>query len=161
MSPNEVPDGLELIGADEQSIDLRERATAGPLVVYFYPGDFTPVCTAQACGFRDDFDSFRELGVEVIGVSTDSAARHRKFAKKFSLPFTLTSDPGRRVSKRLGIGRVLGVFPPRVTLVIDRDGVIRERFSALWRGRWHSRRALEAARSLVSRDAEDRPGSTA
>ena len=63
-----------------------------PVVIYFYPKDFTPGCTTQACSFRDAYQDFQDLGAEVIGISGDSASSHQDFQKKHNLPFILLSD---------------------------------------------------------------------
>ncbi|WP_303344196.1 peroxiredoxin, partial [uncultured Muribaculum sp.] len=74
-----------------------------PLIIYFYPKDNTPGCTAEACSLRDGYDSLRNLGYEVIGVSKDSSASHAKFAEKYSLPFTLISDPSTELNQAFGV----------------------------------------------------------
>ena len=100
------------------------------VVLYFYPRDNTPGCTWQACAFAQNYDAFRELGVEVIGVSKDSAASHEKFAAKYELPFILLSDPELTVLQAYDVwkekkqyGKVsMGVV--RSTYVIGPDGTI-------------------------------------
>ena len=100
------------------------------VVLYFYPRDNTPGCTRQACGFAQNYDDFKELGVEVIGVSKDSAASHEKFAAKYELPFILLSDPELTVLQAYDVwkekkqyGKVsMGVV--RSTYVIGPDGTI-------------------------------------
>lgn len=72
------------------------------LVLYFYPKDFTPGCTTEACSFRDSIKMFEDMNTPVLGVSPDSPATHRKFIKKYNLPFTLLSDPQMRVMLRYG-----------------------------------------------------------
>jgi peroxiredoxin Q/BCP len=99
-----------------------------PVVLYFYPRDDTPGCTAQACGIRDNYDDFQERGAVVLGVSPDEETAHVKFKQKYGLPFTLLADPEHEVSKQYGvwgerkyIGRTyMGV--ERSTFLIDRDG---------------------------------------
>ena len=100
------------------------------VVLYFYPRDNTPGCTRQACAFAQNYDTFKELGVEVIGVSKDSAASHEKFAAKYELPFILLSDPELTVLQAYDVwkekkqyGKVsMGVV--RSTYVIGPDGTI-------------------------------------
>ena len=100
------------------------------VVLYFYPRDNTPGCTRQACAFAQNYDAFKELGVEVIGVSKDSAASHEKFAAKYELPFILLSDPELTVLQAYDVwkekkqyGKVsMGVV--RSTYVIGPDGTI-------------------------------------
>jgi thioredoxin-dependent peroxiredoxin len=74
-----------------------------PVVLYFYPKDDTPGCTAQACGMRDDYGSFAERGAVVLGVSPDDEASHVKFKEKYSLPFTLLADPDHQVADQYGV----------------------------------------------------------
>lgn len=100
------------------------------VVLYFYPKDNTPACAAEACSFRDSHEAFKEAGAEVIGVSSDTADSHRRFASRFRLPFLLLSDPDGLVRARFGVPRTFGLFPGRVTYLIDRGGVVRHVFSS-------------------------------
>jgi thioredoxin-dependent peroxiredoxin len=118
------------------------------VILYFYPKDDTSGCTAEACGFRDSFEVFTDAGAEVIGVSSDSVAKHASFAGKHNLPFTLLSDKGGRVRKSYGVPAVLGVVPGRVTYVIDRDGTVRHVFSSMTNIGQHISDALEVVRQL-------------
>jgi thioredoxin-dependent peroxiredoxin len=72
------------------------------LLVVFYPGDFTPVCTAQLCDYRDNFSDFKELGVQIVGISADSVGKHTDFKEKYQFPFPLLSDPKQEVVKSYG-----------------------------------------------------------
>ncbi|HEY5832577.1 peroxiredoxin [Streptomyces sp.] len=100
------------------------------VVLYFYPKDNTRGCTAEACAFRDSYESFTDAGAEVIGVSSDSVESHEKFAGQHELPFILLSDKDKAVRKQYGAS-TLGVVPGRITYVIDREGVIRHAFSSM------------------------------
>ena len=118
----------------------------GPVVLYFYPKDFTSGCTQEACHFRDSYEDFTEVGAKVVGVSGDSAASHRGFIEKYLLPFTLLSDSDGSVRQLYGIkGRI---FPDRVTFVIDKDGVVRDIFSSKTDMKAHVTRALEIIKSI-------------
>ncbi|HEX7897997.1 MAG TPA: peroxiredoxin [Planctomycetota bacterium] len=100
----------------------------GPLVVYFYPKDFTGVCTKEACEFRDIYDTLKkDFGAEVIGVSRDSDETHERFKAEHRLPFRLIADRGGKLSKAFGVERLWGLIPfvKRVTFVADAGGVIR------------------------------------
>lgn len=114
------------------------------LVLFFYPKDNTPVCTKEACAFRDSYEKFAAAGAEVVGVSSDSADSHARFAAKHRLPFPIVADTDRRLRKLFGVPNPLGVIPGRVTYVIDRDGVVRLVYSALFASDEHVSRALEA-----------------
>ncbi|EAZ96207.1 bacterioferritin comigratory protein-like [Flavobacteria bacterium BAL38] len=94
-----------------------------PVVIYFYPKDFTPGCTTQACSFRDAYQDFQDLGAEVIGVSGDSANSHQNFQKKYKLPFILLSDDERKLRQLFGVPTALfGLLPGRVTYVFNASG---------------------------------------
>jgi peroxiredoxin Q/BCP len=123
--------------------DLRGQ----PVVLYFYPKDDTPGCTAEACSFRDSYEDFQEAGAEVIGVSSDSASSHEKFASRHRLPFTLLSDADGKVRKKYGVPATLGLLPGRVTFVIDRDGVVRHVFNSQLQATRHVSEALSALES--------------
>ena len=93
-----------LLGVNAHGQEVKSTDFAGkPLIIYFYPKDNTPGCTAEACSLRDGYDSLRNLGYEVIGVSKDSSASHAKFAEKYSLPFTLISDPSTELNQAFGV----------------------------------------------------------
>ena len=119
-----------------------------PLVLFFYPKDDSPGCTKQACAFRDDYEEFAKLDAEVIGISSDSVESHRRFAAKHHLPFTLVSDEGGKVRKLYGVPNTLGLFPGRVTYVIDREGVVRRVFSSQVGIVEHVEEALVALESI-------------
>ncbi len=99
-----------------------------PVVLYFYPKDDTPGCTAQACGIRDAYDDFREKRAVVLGVSPDDEASHIKFKQKYKLPFTLLADPEHRVAEEYGVWKERNMYGKksmgieRSTFVIDADG---------------------------------------
>src|SRR5690348_6420128 len=86
-----------------EQVSLRELLGRGPVVLYFYPKDETPGCTAEACGFRDSYEAFKEAGAEVVGVSSDSVTSHETFATKHQLPFVLLADAGGELRKRYGV----------------------------------------------------------
>ena len=108
------------------------------LVLYFYPKDDTPGCTAEACSFRDQYQDFQDLGAEVVGVSSDSEASHQKFTQKHRLPFPLLADADGQVRKRYQVPRaLLGLLPGRVTFVIDKQGIIQYIFNSMSRATDH------------------------
>ena len=103
-----------------------------PVVIYFYPKDDTPGCTAQACSFRDQYEDFKNLGAEVIGISSDTIESHQKFAKRYKLPFILLSDSDKRIRKLFGVPTDLfGLLPGRVTYVIDKNGIVQLVFNSM------------------------------
>jgi peroxiredoxin Q/BCP len=118
------------------------------LVIYFYPKDDTRVCTEQACSFRDQYEDFKALGAEVIGVSSDSVKSHQKFAKQYRLPFTLLSDSDKKLRKLFGVPNdLLGLIPGRVTYVADKNGVIQLVFNSMM-GKIHIEKALEILKRM-------------
>jgi thioredoxin-dependent peroxiredoxin len=127
---------------DGTPVHLQDLFRRGPVVLYFYPKDETSGCTAEACSFRDAYQSFKEAGAEVVGVSSDSADAHQAFASKHQLPFTLLSDVGGKVRKLYGVPSTLGVIPGRVTYVIDTEGVVRHLFNSQLQATRHVTEAL-------------------
>ncbi len=120
------------------------------LVLFFYPKDDTPGCTAEACAFRDSFTDIQALGAVIWGVSGDDIASHQRFAQRHKLPFPLLVDTGNHVRQAFGVPSVLGLLPGRVTYVIDAEGVIRHVFNNLLDGPAHRREALQALQLLHS-----------
>ena len=118
------------------------------MVVYFYPKDFTRGCTAEACSFRDSYEAFKDLGAEVIGISSDSQDSHRDFAQQHHLPFILLSDADGSVRKAYEVKKSLGLFAGRVSFVIDKKGIIRHIFSSQTRVRAHVGEALNVLKTL-------------
>ncbi len=120
------------------------------LVVYFYPKDDTPGCTKEACGFRDLWSDYQAAGVAVLGVSPDDGISHRKFTDKYELPFTLLSDPERKVMEQYGAWgektmygkKVVGVI--RSTVWIGPDGNVRRHWRRVSRAADHPAKVLEA-----------------
>ena len=129
--------------ADQAGNDVTLSSLLGQwVVVYFYPKDDTPGCTAESCSFRDSHEDFTDAGAVVIGVSSDSVASHKAFAAKNNLPFTLLADDGGTVRKAFGTGKTLGLLPGRVTYVIDPEGVVRKVFSSQFGATKHHTEAL-------------------
>lgn len=96
-----------------------------PAVVYFYPKDETPGCTAEACSFRDNYEDFKAMGAEVIGISSDSIGRHKRFAQRYRLPFILLADTSRKVQRLFKLPKLLfGLYTKRITFVIDASGKV-------------------------------------
>ncbi|MCS6936393.1 MAG: peroxiredoxin [Candidatus Bipolaricaulota bacterium] len=110
---------IETVDQNGNRVTLDFRGTT---VLYFYPKDDTPGCTAEACAFRDDLGEFERRGVKVYGVSTDDAESHQRFAKKYGLNFTLLADPEKKISRAYDVLNFMG-FAQRVTFII-KDGVI-------------------------------------
>jgi thioredoxin-dependent peroxiredoxin len=100
------------------------------LVIYFYPKDDTSGCTAQSCNLRDNYDSFRKQGYEILGVSVDNEVSHQKFIKKYNLPFNLLADTDKKMVNDFGVWgeksfmgkKYMGIH--RITFIIDENGII-------------------------------------
>lgn len=128
-----APD-FKLAATGDQTIQL-SKLKGQPVVVYFYPKDDTPGCTAEACGFRDTLGELQKMDVAVIGISKDSVASHEKFAKKFDLNFPLASDADGKVceayetwiEKSMYGRKYMGI--DRATFLIDADGKVAQ----IWR----------------------------
>jgi thioredoxin-dependent peroxiredoxin len=118
------------------------------VVLYFYPKDFTRGCTAEACSFRDSYEAFKNLGAEVIGISSDTQDSHRDFAQQHHLPFILLSDADGLLRKAYQVKKSLGLFAGRVSFVIDKKGIIRHIFSSQTRATAHVGEALNVLKSL-------------
>lgn len=118
------------------------------LVIYFYPKDDTPGCTAESCAFRDSYEVFTDAGAEVIGISADTPQSHQQFAQKYNLPFTLLSDTDNRVRKLFGVPSTLFVLPGRVTYIIDKEGIVRHIFDSMLDFKAHVTESLNTIKSF-------------
>ena len=135
---------------DGRTVTLSEVWSRGPLVLYFYPKDETPGCTAEACAFRDHYEVFSDAGARVIGVSSDDAASHRRFADRHRLPFTLLADPRGTMRAAYGVPRTLGLLDGRVTFVIDRSGRVRHVYTSQLLATRHVSEALKVLKDLAT-----------
>jgi thioredoxin-dependent peroxiredoxin len=135
---------------DQNGKPVQLRALLGrtAVVLYFYPKDATPGCTIEARTFQDSYDAFTQAGAEVVGISADSVASHRRFAAAEKLSFRLLSDRDGAVRALYGVEKTLGILPGRVTYVIDTGGVVRHVYSSQLMVMRHSAEALEALRAL-------------
>ena len=134
---------------DERGLPVSLKNYLGKKVVvlYFYPKDFTPGCTAEACSFRDDYKPIQDKGAVVIGVSLDSVESHLKFSEKYMLPFTILSDHKKEVAKAYGVLGVGGFLAKRVTFIINKDGKITHVFTKVY-VKQHSEEVLKALEEL-------------
>lgn len=126
---------------DDNVFSSEEKLRGKVAVIFFYPKDDSPVCTIEACSFRDSFADFAGAGAEVIGINAGSPASHKKFREKYELPFTLLSDPGNVVLQAFGVKNFL-FLKGRETFVVDRKGVIIHKFRSMLRGAEHVSEAL-------------------
>lgn len=131
---------------------LAELRGKSPVVLFFYPQDNTPVCTWEACRFRDAFEEFVAAGATVVGVSSDSVQRHQAFATQYQLPFVLLADVDGALRRAFGVPKSLGLLPGRVTYVIDREGIVRRIIRATLDAPKHVREALTAVNAMTQGD---------
>ncbi len=114
--------------SDGSRLGLKDFIGKKNVVLYFYPKDDTPGCTREACSFRDNLQSVRNLGAEILGVSLDSVQSHDRFTKKYGLPFPLISDKEKRIAKAYGVLKDTGLSTNRVTFIIDKNGKVAKIF---------------------------------
>ena len=139
----------EVLGIDANGNEVKLSDFAGrKVILYFYPKDNTPGCTAQACSLRDSYAELQAAGYEVIGVSKDSAASHTNFAQKHELPFTLIADTDKTLNEAFGVWREkkmcgkVGMGTVRTTFIIDEQGVIADIIEKV-NTKEHSKQILE------------------
>jgi thioredoxin-dependent peroxiredoxin len=119
------------------------------LVIYFYPKDDSPGCTAQACSFRDQFEVFKEADAVIIGISGQSVESHKEFAEKHRLSFTLLSDEGNKIRKQFSVPtNLLGLLPGRVTYIADKTGKVVYVFNSQMHAEKHVDEALRILKEL-------------
>ena len=121
-----------------------------PLVIFFYPKDHTPGCTAQACDFRNYESDFQAVGAQVIGINDASVESHKAFADKYSLNYPILSDPGHKVRKSFGApGLLFNTVANRITYVTDENHRVVYIFRSLMRATDHVEESLSYLKSLV------------
>lgn len=141
------------VASDGKQVGLADFLGRRPVVLYFYPRDNTPVCTKEACSFRDHAGEIASAGGAVIGVSMDSQESHDRFVKQHNLNFPLLADTDGEICKAYGVARLgglLGGWIPakRVTFVIDREGTVRRVIASEFNASKHVDQALETLREL-------------
>lgn len=126
----------KFIGIDQNGKSIGLSDFSGkPLILFFYPKDMTPGCTAEACNLRDNYSELKKQGFEILGISPDSISRHQKFIEKYELPFPLIADEEKKIlqdydvwgEKKMYGRSYMGVY--RTTFVIDEEGNIKKIFS--------------------------------
>ena len=118
---------FELEDQSSNMINLSQLTNTGDLILYFYPADFSPVCTAEACAFRDSYEGIADIGTQIIGISPQSVSSHKRFSKTFSIPFPLLADQQKKVIRAYGVDGPMGFGVRRATYLIDSKRVIRNR----------------------------------
>ncbi|HCZ32092.1 MAG TPA: peroxiredoxin [Holophagaceae bacterium] len=151
-SAGEVAEGLKAPAFEARDqhgalVRLADFQGKSAVVLYFYPKDDTPGCTAQACSLRDGFSALQAAGAVILGVSADTTESHKAFAEKFHLPFSLLADPDRRIIEAYGVKMPLLGMARRVTILIDRQGTIRKVIRDV-RTKDHDQQVLALLKSL-------------
>jgi peroxiredoxin Q/BCP len=122
---DKAPD-FTLPDEDGQPRRLYDALERGPVMLVFYPGDFTPTCTKQLCEYRDEFGDFLQLGLQILGISDDAVEKHHSFKQAKSLPFPLLADPDHKaIDLYCGRSLLAGMRSSRANYIISKDGVIR------------------------------------
>jgi peroxiredoxin Q/BCP len=148
MNTNDILKPFTAKDQNGKDFNVQDYVGKKPLVIYFYPKNFTPGCTKEACDFRDKNDEFVILGAEVIGISGDSDESHSRFAKKYNLPFTLLSDKSGKIRRQLGVKKnFLGLIPGRETFVFDKTGKLVMKYNSM-DATSHIRKALKVVKEL-------------
>lgn len=143
-----IPD-FKLTDQNGNIFDINSVKGKKNIVIYFYPKNFTPGCTKEACSFRDNYEDFVSHGATVIGISSDSKKSHERFAKKYNLPFVLLSDENGKVKRKFGVKNDLfGLLPGRETYVVGQDGIVLYVFNSMNAER-HIKKALEVLKNIA------------
>ncbi len=142
-----APD-ITAVDQNGQSLQLSHYRGRQAVVIFFYPADDSPVCTKEACSFRDAYEEFVDAGAAVIGISGDDLDSHQQFASKHRLPFHLLADADGTIRQSFGVPKSLGLFPGRVTYVLDIAGVVRHIFNSQFSADRHVREALTMIQQL-------------
>ncbi|MEB3288100.1 MAG: peroxiredoxin [Vampirovibrionales bacterium] len=148
IRPGDKAPSISLIDQNGQLVRLDDYQGKKAVVLFFYPKAFTPGCTQESCQFRDQYEVFKDAGVEVIGISSDSPQQQAAFAKEHRLPYILLSDPGQQARKAFGVPKTLGLLPGRVTYVIDRNGIVQLAFNSQLKPEAHIQQALATLKRL-------------
>ena len=143
LNVGDIAPNFALNDANNKLVKLSDYLGKKNVVVYFYPKDDTPGCTAQACSFRDSYEDFTAAGAEVIGISSDGAGSHQGFAGKYDLPFVLLSDSTGKTRKAYGAYDLFGMIPGRVTFVINKEGRVSHKFDSQLSPTKHIKESLD------------------
>ena len=121
LKPGDYAVDFELKDEQGNPTSLKALLAEGELILYFYPADFTPGCTTEACQIRDLHDEILDVGINVIGISPQGETSHQRFIKRHDLPFTLLCDPRKKVIRAFGVDGPLGFGVRRATFLIGQD----------------------------------------
>jgi len=125
LQPGMSAPGFTALDQASKSVKLSDYLGKSNVVLYFYPKDDTPGCTAEACSLKDGYSDILATGAVVLGVSADDTTSHAAFAEKFHLPFSILADPGKKIIDAYGVRMPVVGIAKRVTFIIDKGGIIR------------------------------------
>ncbi len=138
-----APD-FTLPSTDNEDFSLRRSWAQQGGILYFYPKNFTPACTKEACSFRDEFSLFKDLNIAVVGISQDSIESHHKFKQMYQLPFELLADQGGKVSQAYRARIPVLGMTRRVTYLLDQEHRIIAVYEDMFRAEQHIRSMIKA-----------------
>jgi peroxiredoxin Q/BCP len=150
-----IAPNFKLQDQNGNSVELADYKGKKAIVLFFYPKDDTPGCTAQSCSFRDNYIGFKALGAQILGISADSTQSHLDFSTKHSLPYPILSDEDSKVRALYGVKKTLGLLPGRVSFVLDKSGVVRHSFSSQFMVSRHIDETLRAVQELATESASN------
>lgn len=157
LKPGSTAPEFKVSDSDGKTVTLGSLLRDGPLILYFYPADFTPGCTKEACSIRDIHDDILAAGLRVVGVSPQDAASHERFREQHSLPFRLLCDPDKTIVRLYGVDGPMGFGVRRVTYLIGQDRKIVDAIQADIRIDKHNE-FIERAISMRSLTPKKRSG---
>ncbi len=147
LEPGTIAPTFELPDQNGEMVSLSDLLGRSHVVLFFYPKDNTMVCTLEVCAFRDAHDELLEEDAVVLGISSDPVDSHLHFAERWKLPYRLLADKDSMVRKAYDIPKTFGLFPGRVTYVIDKQGIIRTALNDPLRASPHVRSALRTLKA--------------
>jgi peroxiredoxin Q/BCP len=116
---------FELSSDSGEKVSLKATLAKGPVMLVFYPGDFTPTCTQQLCSYRNSYADFQKYGIQILGINADDAAKHEAFKTEHRFPFPLLTDPDKKVSASYGmVSKLLFGMVNRGNFIVGRDGTV-------------------------------------
>jgi len=135
---------------NDNSVSLLDFRGKKNVIIFFYPKDNTPGCTAQSCSFRDNYSAFNELNTQVIGVSQDSVESHKDFSQRNQLSYPILCDADGSVRKLYGLKKLFGLIPDRVSFAINKNGIIQHVFCSQFQSTKHIEEMLNACRKITN-----------
>lgn len=147
-----APD-FSLVDQNGNTLALSDFKGKSAVVLFFYPKDDTPGCTAESCSFRDNYVGFKALGTQILGISSDPPDSHKAFSAKHQLPYPLLSDTDGRVRILYNVKKTFGLLPGRASFVIDSAGIIRHAVSSQFSISRHIDETLRAVQAMAEKSS--------